>query len=85
MESKNGEAARCSSSVAAEGIIHHTANPTTGAQAGQARNGARIGGSVGGSDQGGRRGKVSATEASRFWRTVNMGEKIAQAGGAEHE
>lgn len=77
MDSKSEEAARCSSSVAAQGIINHTADLTTGAQTGQASNGARI------SDngQGGRRGKVSATEASRFWRTVNVGERIEQAGG----
>lgn len=81
MESNNEEAARCSSSVAAQGIINHTADLTTGAQTGQASNGARIGGSGGGSGQGGRRGKVSATEASRFWRTVNVGERIEQAGG----
>ena len=75
-----GAATRCSSSVAAQGIIHHTAKLTTGAQAGQASNGARING-VGGNGQGGRRGKLSATEASRFWRTVNVGERIEQAGG----
>ena len=80
MESKNEEAARCSSNVAAEGIIHHAKNYTTGAKAGQASNGARING-VGGNGQGGRRGKLSATEASRFWRTVNVGERIEQAGG----
>ena len=79
MDSKSEEAARCSSSVAAQGIINHTADLTTGAQAGQVSNDARIGG--GGSGQGGRRGKVSATEASRFWRTVNVGERIGQAGG----
>ena len=80
MVTTNEEAARCSSSVAAEGIIHHAKNPTTGAQAGQASNGARISGG-GGNGQGGRRGKLSATEASRFWRTVNVGERIEQAGG----
>ena len=79
MDSENGRAARCSSSVAAQGIIKHTADPTTGAQTGQESNGARISGA--GSDQGGRCRKVSATEASRFWRTVNVGERIEQAGG----
>lgn len=76
MDSKSEGAARCSSGVAAQGI-NHTANPTTGTQPGQASTAARISGN----GQGGRRGKVSATEASRFWRTVNVGERIEQAGG----
>lgn len=80
MNSKSEGAARCSSSVAAQGI-NHTADPTTGTQPGQASTAARISGSVGGNGQGGRRGKVSATEASRFWRTVNVGKRIEQAGG----
>ena len=81
MDTKSEGAARCSSSVAAQGIIQYTSDLTTGTQPGQVSTAARIGGSVGGNSQGGRRGKVSATEASRFWRTVNVGERIEQAGG----
>ena len=79
MDSTSEGAARCSSSVAAQGIVHHGQNPTTAARAGQGRSAA----TANGSGQGGRRGKMSATEASRFWRTVNVGERIEQAvGGA---
>lgn len=77
MDSTSEGTARCSSSVAAQGIIHHGQNPTTAARAGQGRSAA----TASGSGQGGRRGKVSATEASRFWRTVNVGEWIEQARG----
>jgi len=75
MESNNEKAARCSSSVAAQEVIYHEKNFTTGAQTGQGRSGATV------SDPGERHGKVSVPDTSRFWRTVNVGEKIAQAGG----
>ena len=79
MDSTSEGAARCSSSVAAQRIIHHGQNPTTAVWAGQGRNAA----TAKDSGQGGRRGMMSATEASLFWRTVNVGERIEPAGGGD--
>ena len=75
----NGQGTKGAASLeasAAQGNIDES-KPITAAAGGQGRSGP----AASGSGQGGRRGKVSATEASRFWRTVNVGERIEQAGG----
>lgn len=77
MDSTNEGAATLLEQRAAQGIIQHDPNPATAARAGQGTSAA----TASGSGQGERRGKMSATEASRFWRTVNVGERIEQAGG----